>query len=484
MKTLRYCILGCDLLWIAAALACAILLHRPSGVPLWTLFLLSQYPVIIAAAVVIWATLSGSMRLDGFKGGWNFPAIFSQVLVGVCLLMTVLLASAFVVQLRISRLVLVYFGLLSLFGFVLIRWFAKLFFVSRTRAGGVRRAAILGNGNVARELAGRIMRHPEMMCEVVAFISPAGSEPPHLEGKVQCAGGENANTSALPDLFQRHGVQELIIVNPTASKSEMEKLILHCRRLGIRISLVPQWYQLYVSRARLLEIDGLPLLSMEERSLGEFALILKRVVDLAVTPLLAFLASPLVLTAAAALYIRKRKAFRQELRCGKQGTPFVMYRFNIDRDNPGLHGLDRVFAELSLTELPQLWNVLRGDMSLVGPRPEPPERVKHYSEWQRNRLMVVPGLTGLAQVHGLRDRHSSEQKSRFDMQYILDWSPFLDLVLVVRTAWTLIVRACALASASPAPRVQADRGRTATAVDSRPLIPEIAHADSSQPYAD
>jgi lipopolysaccharide/colanic/teichoic acid biosynthesis glycosyltransferase len=121
-------------------------------------------------------------------------------------------------------------------------------------------------------------------------------------------------------------------------------------------------------------------------------------------------------------------------------------------------------------------------MSLVGPRPESPERVKHYSDWQRNRLLVVPGLTGLAQVQGLRDRHPSEQKARFDMQYILHWSPFLDLVLVVQTAWTLVVRAYTLPSAPSA--VSAQQRRASAALDSRSLIPEVARADRSQPYAD
>jgi len=100
----------------------------------------------------------------------------------------------------------------------------------------------------------------------------------------------------------------------------------------------------------------------------------------------------------------------------------------------------RLFVRWSLTELPQLWNVLRGDMSLVGPRPESPERVKYYSEWQRQRLKVPAGVTGLAQVHGLREQHSSEDKARFDLQYIFNWSPFLDFSLILQTVWTLLFR--------------------------------------------
>jgi lipopolysaccharide/colanic/teichoic acid biosynthesis glycosyltransferase len=83
---------------------------------------------------------------------------------------------------------------------------------------------------------------------------------------------------------------------------------------------------------------------------------------------------------------------------------------------------------------------VRGDMSLVGPRPESAERIKHYSDWQRQRLKVRGGVTGLAQVHGLREQHSSEDKARFDLQYIFNWSPLLDLSLILQTVWTLLFR--------------------------------------------
>jgi lipopolysaccharide/colanic/teichoic acid biosynthesis glycosyltransferase len=99
-----------------------------------------------------------------------------------------------------------------------------------------------------------------------------------------------------------------------------------------------------------------------------------------------------------------------------------------------------MLENMSLTELPQLWNVLRGEMSLVGPRPESPDRVTRYSEWQQQRLSIKPGMTGLAQVHGLRDQNSSEEKTRFDLQYILNPSAVADVSILLQTLWTLAVR--------------------------------------------
>src|SRR5205807_8812152 len=107
---------------------------------------------------------------------------------------------------------------------------------------------------------------------------------------------------------------------------------------------------------------------------------------------------------------------------------------------PNLALLQRLLQRLSITELPQLLNVLKGEMSLVGPRPESRDRVDHYTEWERQRLTVKPGITGLAQVHGLREQHSSEEKCRFDLQYLLKPSPLMDLSLLLQTSWTLITR--------------------------------------------
>jgi lipopolysaccharide/colanic/teichoic acid biosynthesis glycosyltransferase len=114
-----------------------------------------------------------------------------------------------------------------------------------------------------------------------------------------------------------------------------------------------------------------------------------------------------------------------------------MYRFDSERGANGVSGLDRLLRKLSVTELPQLVNVLKGDMSLVGPRPEPDERVKRYSDWQRQRLICKPGMTGLAQVHGLREESTSEAKAHYDLRYIQDWSLLTDFSLILQTIWTI-----------------------------------------------
>ena len=117
-----------------------------------------------------------------------------------------------------------------------------------------------------------------------------------------------------------------------------------------------------------------------------------------------------------------------------------MLRLNVDRPVRVNSKFDLLLEHLSITELPQLWNVIRGQMSLVGPRPDPIDSLTHYSEWQQRRLKVKPGMTGLAQVHGLREFSASEQKTRFDLQYVV--GPYLlwDVSLLLQTVWTLLLR--------------------------------------------
>jgi lipopolysaccharide/colanic/teichoic acid biosynthesis glycosyltransferase len=162
--------------------------------------------------------------------------------------------------------------------------------------------------------------------------------------------------------------------------------------------------------------------------------------DVFIATLLLPLAVCIFIASAAVLLWNKRRVLRREVRIGKGGRPFWMYRLDIDRMAEDGPSYERLMRDLSISEIPQLWNVLVGDMSLVGPRPEDPDRVKHYSDWQKQRLNAKPGVTGLAQVNGLREHHESEEKARFDLQYLLEWSPFNDLVLILQTIATLAKR--------------------------------------------
>lgn len=477
-RRLTQSILLCDLLVANLALLSSYYLRSIGGPYPPTLpgFFRGWWPVILAVTA-LWTVLFVRMKLDGFRRGWDFPTVASQLMLAVALLITVMFAIGFLGhQLIYSRLILLYFGFLALIGFVAVRCCVRSLLSSRTRSGATRRAVILGNGTVARELATKIERHPELMLQLVGFLYPGGPEGAAApEAPVE----ESYSVTSFDviDLLRTAQVEELFVALPDPSVSETRKLIGLCRREGFHVSLVPQWYELYVSKARLVELGGLPMISLENHSPSPLTFVFKRVMDLVLASAMLALVSPVLALVAAALFVRRGEAFKFEVRCGKHGSPFHMYRLNIDRQEPEtLVGYERLLAQLSLTELPQLWNVLMGDMALVGPRPEVPERVRHYSDWQRQRLAVPPGLTGLAQVNGLRDQHSSEEKARFDIQYIYHVSPLLDLSLIIQTAWTLAARLWRPTRLAPAAQP--------FAAPTSPPLTEVMHANSSHSCAD
>jgi len=433
-RRLQYSILIADLLWIAAA--CGFIYWMQSK-PTGSLPGFFQW-VYVLAALSIWSALSVSEKLEGFRGGWHFPRVCAQVMVAVFGLTGSLLILALSLrQVHLLRALFLLVGVLPV-GLIGIRCLVRRL-VSTSNAGAKRRVIILGAGRIANELALKIARHPETSMEIAGLLSPSGLELGKADSSLS-SGAVSIRTLNILTFLQEKKIQELIVVEPLPPRTETSKLIANCRQKGIRVHLVPQRYELYVSKAKLSEIDGIPLLSLEQQSLPALGMELKRKMDMIGASLLLILSAPVFAFVAASLYTNKGRVFLKERRCGKSGHPFWMYRLDVDRDAVNLPAYERFLARFSLTELPQLWNVLRGEMSLVGPRPESPDRVKHYSTWQRERLSVTPGLTGLAQIHGLRERHSSEEKAHFDLQYILNWSLFLDFSLLVQTVWILLVR--------------------------------------------
>jgi lipopolysaccharide/colanic/teichoic acid biosynthesis glycosyltransferase len=473
-RILRNGILTADLAWGVVAMPLAYLArygwvwHGPTD----RTALIFVPPLL--AALLLWSLMSTWVRLDGFRAGWLFSAVVSQLVLAVVALMCALLALAYLLGEYISRLALGYFGLLLFSGFLAIRVIARSVLASRRSRGLVSNVVIVGNGLLAREMAAKIESHPEMLRKVVGFLSPgedAAGAPPYVRR-------DHATVVRTPDIaemLKSSGVDELILTLPEPGHAEVVDLTSRCARLGIAVSMIPQPYELYVTKPELTDLDGLPLIGLQRGSFIGSEPFWKRPFDIAITLALLPVCIALILCGAALLKINKGQACCRERRCGKGGKEFWLYRLNSPRRGTDLAFFERLLQTLSITELPQLFNVLRGDMSLVGPRPEGTDRARHYTDWHRQRLNVKPGITGLAQVHGLRDQHSSEDKTRYDLQYILHRSAFQDVSLLLQTAWTLILR---LAHA-PA------MGNAATSLDVEIEVQkDLVHAHSSQSSAD
>lgn len=395
--------------------------------------------ILLLAGLSTWLGLSKFVSLDGFRDGWHLRASASRVILATSIQMCVILSLAYATQLYYSRLVLAYFAILFCGSVLSVRIFTYHILRKRHRAGRIRRVVLIGDGRVAGELRRRIEQHPELLYEVVGLLNPT-MQPDNGRQEQDVEQAEDLSSLDVLSLLEQNNVAELMVCLDEPISTELRNFLAHCRERRISVNLVPQPYELYSSRAKLLEIGGVPLIFLDGPPDFRAAAAFKRAADLVLCVPLGAFALPILTVSCLILKFQGRKLLYRELRCGQSGKPFWMYRLDVDRRDTGATPFQRFLCRISISELPQLFNVLLGQMSLVGPRPEPPERVRDYSDWQRQRLKVRPGMTGLAQVNGLREQHSSEEKTRYDLQYVVRWTPVTDLVLLFETAWTLVAR--------------------------------------------
>lgn len=487
MRKISILTLLADLVWIPAALGIAHWFHQQFGSGVGLHEPPAQYVHVLLAAALVWVALQSRITIEGSRASSHLPTMLSQVTVSSMFLVSAMLATAFLTREMLSREVMVLTGVLLFAGFTSMRLVARLAVRLRAQHGGAKDAVILGDGQVARELEVKVRRHPELMLNVVGFLSPSATVGQTGECVLGASDGQPLSSVEALELMRTRGISEVLVAQPQLPLVELQRMIGQCRKLGMRVRVVPNFYDLYLSRTHLVELEGVPLVALLDNAFSSAALAIKRALDLVIGTACLLMVGPVLATAAFYLLLQGRTIIHSEPRCGKDGVIFRMYRLGIHRDDPSLDMFEKLLAVTSLTELPQLVNVVRGEMSLVGPRPEAPERVKNYSEWQRQRLNIKPGVTGLAQVHGLREPDSSDAKTYFDLEYILHWSAGGDVSLIVQTAWTLLLRLRELRhsrmatgpSASPA----ANQIRTIKAVTTVASMTEesrrVANADSA-----
>lgn len=432
----RKWILASDLVWLPIAMFSAFLMRYGSTFMTMVRSTLLIFSIMLLESAIIWIFLWMRLGLDGFRGEWRFPAVLSQTFLAVWILIVIVAASGYMFGAYVSRLVVAYFGVMTLTGFVLVRLGTHWLFDARRRSGFIRHAVIVGGGPVARELAEKIQNHPEALLHLSGFLCAEESS----LGLVRTEGTgniPNLHTASVLELLIQRNIDEVIFAVPLNAYPQVSDLMERCKGNGIAVSIVPQPYELYLSSPELIDLAGIPVLRLRQSDRSRPEPRWKRAVDLLLAPVFLVLSLPVLGCAALLLLLTKGKAFCREQRCGRDGKAFWMYRLNSSRQAPNLSFYERLMQQLSLTELPQLLNVLTGEMSLVGPRPELVDNLRHYTEWHRWRMNVKPGMTGLAQVHGLRDEHSLENKTRYDLQYILHRTLFQDLSILVQTIWTL-----------------------------------------------
>jgi exopolysaccharide biosynthesis polyprenyl glycosylphosphotransferase len=277
--------------------------------------------------------------------------------------------------------------------------------------------------------------------------APALSALPRLGGAAE-----------LRAVIAREGIAEAVIVDPGLTHRSLLEALDACERAGVVARLVPPIYDLLVDPRDLSTVGGVPLMRIDEARFHLASRALKRLFDVGVSAALLLLLSPLLLAIGAAIRLGSPgPALFFQTRAGKGGAPFRMWKFRtmvhdaerrleevvdvaglaepafkLERD-PRVTPLGARLRRFSLDELPQLVNVLKGDMSLVGPRPEEVRLTERYDVWQRRRLKVKPGITGLQQVEARGTLSQLHERVRLDIYYIRKQSLLLDLWILFRT---------------------------------------------------
>ncbi|HET6695728.1 MAG TPA: sugar transferase [Gaiellaceae bacterium] len=329
---------------------------------------------------------------------------------------------------------------------------------ARRRGESVRPTLVVGAGHVGRLTAKRLLDHPELGLRPVGFLD---KEPRTV-----------ANDNGLPVLgaswdldrvVKEHGVRHVVLSFSTAPRSVMLGVLKRCQELGVEVSMVPRFYEKVVGHIGIEYLGGIPLMTAQPTNPRSWQFAIKYAVDRLVALLLLVIVSPvLVVASAAVLASMGRPIFFRQRRAGLDGRVFEILKFRSMRppcaaDDAGalapgmapggVEGVDRrtrvgtFLRRTSIDELPQLWNVLRGEMSLVGPRPERPEYVDLFSDQidrYGERHRVKAGITGWAQVHGLRGQTSLSDRVEWDNYYIENWSLWLDVKILLLTIIAIV----------------------------------------------
>jgi len=442
---------------IAAAFALAYLLRfRWQIIPAFDEPPAAPYFIILTPILPAWVAIFAAYGLYRSR----FHSFFEETLRTVSAvsvgMMLLLAGSFFYRHFSYSRLWILYAWVLSIGVILLLRGVRRLAYRHlRARGIDVQRVVVVGAGKEGASVMETLTARPELGRQPVAFLDTAG------HGEVHGLPVAGAPADVLP-VVRRLGAHAVIIALPADARQTTMQTAALCEEAGVPYAIVPDLYTLAATGADVEVIGRLPLLTLRQHPLDGWGRRIKDVLDFVGAAVGIVLVLPLFLIIAALIAVDSRgPIFYRHRRIGKGGFPFAAFKFRtmVDSaeddlfvdpvlrahfvqafklvDDPRVTRVGRWLRRTSLDELPQLLNVLKGDMSLVGPRPITEEELQKYGPWERRLLRVKPGLTGLWQV--LRhDEPDYTQRVSLDMYYIDHWSVGLDLKILLRTVPSII----------------------------------------------
>ncbi len=416
-------------------------------------------------AAVVWGVVFQALPVFDSKRTTTLVQEFKGLFKAVAVCVLAMAGLFYLLDIPPSRLFFLYFWLLDLGLLTLlhasVRRAQRL---ARAQGYDTRRVLVVGGGAGGHAVVAAIKSHAWSGLRLVGVVddvepsTPDGALAPDVYG-VPLIGA----IDCLPDLLEKGGIDEVVIALPSSRHESLVWLSSELQRFPVMVKVAPDILDVFFLRSTVTDLWGLPLLSVREPAITGMRWFFKRVLDVALAGLLLLLLSPVLACIALAIRLTSRGPIllRQE-RVGEHGRVFHMLKFRTmyacgaageatphrasagaaptlhkAPDDPRVTALGRYLRRASLDELPQLWNVLRGEMSLVGPRPELPWIVARYEPWQHARHVVPPGMTGWWQING-RSEAPLHLNTHLDLFYIQHFSVFLDLRILARTLGAVI----------------------------------------------
>lgn len=370
---------------------------------------------------------------------------------------TFLLMGTFIFLFKLTFMSRLFFLFFSGLSFLFI-WLEKtaVFMSShyvRRQGLNTRRLLVVGTGKRAAAFIKKNDQHPEWGFEILGAIDDEPGRGVHQVGRLAIIG----TLEDIPRIFHREAVDEVVFVVPRSRLNTLQGTIDNCETEGVVVTVAVDLFDTKLARSSVTELDGLPLLHFKTTHAREWELLIKHIFDFTVSGLgILILSLFFLLTAIIIKATSRGPVFFKQTRFGLHGRKFTLYKFRTMRlgaqdvlsDVTDLNSMTtpefrnkktkwitpigRLLRKFSLDELPQLFNVFVGHMSIVGPRPTVPDEVDKYKDWQRRRFSMKPGITCLWQVNG-RNNIAFEDWMKLDLEYLDNWSLWLDAKILLKT---------------------------------------------------
>ncbi len=351
-------------------------------------------------------------------------------------------------------LIFIYLGLmvsLTVVGRLLLRSIQRKLIISGI---GRKKALIVGYNDRAREIHDQIISHPALGLDVIAYVAIKDENLGKQYNNIEVAG----KVSEIEEIIDRLEIKEVILSVSRQNDDLLIEIISRCETKDVRLKIIPDLYEILSGQARTVQLYGFPLIDINPQLMTDWERAAKRIIDIVVSFLMLLVSAPIILATAIAIKLDSDGPviYKQE-RSGLNGKVFKVYKFRSmyqdaekrtgpvwsQKDDPRITKVGRFIRRVRIDELPQIWNVFKGEMSLVGPRPERPFFVEQLAKeipYYKRRLRVRPGITGWAQVKHKYDESVEDVKTKlqFDLFYIENMSLKTDIKILFRTVFVVL----------------------------------------------